>query len=87
VAKLYRVSKTKAQCVLPVPLDSQIFPRTITDAFESLKWRVGLFDEETGNLGHPLFATRPEKRVLLGVKALSVRPGYCRRLPIDNCDS
>jgi F-type H+-transporting ATPase subunit gamma len=34
---------------------------------ESLTRRVDIFDEATGNLRHPLFATRPEKRVLLVV--------------------
>ncbi len=34
---------------------------------ESLTRRVDIFDEETGNLRHPLFAMRPEKRVLLVV--------------------
>ena len=29
--------------------------------------RVDIFDENTGNLSHPLFLTRPEKRVLLVV--------------------
>jgi F-type H+-transporting ATPase subunit gamma len=39
----------------------------ITSVLESLSRRVDIFDEETGNLRHPLFATRPEKRVLLVV--------------------
>ena len=37
----------------------------ITSVLESLTRRVDLFDETTGNLRHPLFVTRPEKRVLL----------------------
>jgi len=37
----------------------------ITSVLESLTRRVDIFDEVTGNLRHPLFATRPEKRVLL----------------------
>jgi F-type H+-transporting ATPase subunit gamma len=37
----------------------------ITSVLESLTRRVDIFDEATGNLRHPLFATRPEKRVLL----------------------
>jgi len=41
-----------------VPLDFQVFPRTITGALESLRLRVGSLDEETCNLRHPLFATR-----------------------------
>ena len=39
----------------------------ITSVLESLTRRVDIFDEETGNLRHPLFATRPEKRVLIVV--------------------
>ncbi len=34
---------------------------------ESLVRRVDIFDEKTGNLVHPLFITRPEKRILLVV--------------------
>jgi len=37
----------------------------ITSVLESLTRRIDIFDEQTGNLRHPLFVTRPEKRVLL----------------------
>ena len=37
----------------------------ITSVLESLTRRIDIFDETTGNLRHPLFVTRPEKRVLL----------------------
>jgi F-type H+-transporting ATPase subunit gamma len=37
----------------------------ITSVLESLTRRADIFDEETGELRHPLFITRPEKRVLL----------------------
>ena len=37
----------------------------ISSVLESLTRRVDIFDEATGNLRHPLFSTRPEKRVLL----------------------
>ena len=37
----------------------------ITSVLESLTRRIDIFDEKTGNLCHPLFITRPEKRVLL----------------------
>jgi F-type H+-transporting ATPase subunit gamma len=37
----------------------------ITSVLESLTRRIEIFDPETGSLRHPLFATRPEKRVLL----------------------
>jgi F-type H+-transporting ATPase subunit gamma len=39
----------------------------ITSVLESLTRRIDTFDEGTGNLCHPLFAVRPEKRVLLVV--------------------
>jgi F-type H+-transporting ATPase subunit gamma len=41
------------------------YARMITSVLESLVRRVDIYDEETGNLCHPLFATRPEKRVLV----------------------
>jgi F-type H+-transporting ATPase subunit gamma len=41
------------------------YARMITSVLESLVRRVDIFDEATGNLRHPLFASRPEKRVLL----------------------
>jgi F-type H+-transporting ATPase subunit gamma len=41
------------------------YAKMITSVLESLTRRVELFDEQTGNLRHPLFITRPEKRVLL----------------------
>jgi F-type H+-transporting ATPase subunit gamma len=37
----------------------------IVSVLESLRRRVDLYDEKTGNLCNPLFLTRPEKRVLL----------------------
>src|SRR5271165_564541 len=41
------------------------YAKMITSVLESLTRRIEIFDPETGNLRHPLFATRPEKRVLL----------------------
>ncbi len=41
------------------------YARMITSVLESLTRRIEIFDPETGNLRHPLFVTRPEKRVLL----------------------
>ncbi len=41
------------------------YARMITSVLESLTRRVDIYDEATGNLRHPLFVTRPEKRVLL----------------------
>jgi F-type H+-transporting ATPase subunit gamma len=46
-------------------LAARPYARMITSVLESLVRRVDIFDEETGNLRHPLFITRPEKRVLL----------------------
>jgi len=46
-------------------LAARPYARMITSVLESLTRRVDIFDEATGNLRHPLFATRPEKRVLL----------------------
>ena len=43
------------------------YAKMITSVLESLTRRVDIFDDETGNLRHPLFAVRPEKRVLLVV--------------------
>ncbi len=41
------------------------YAKMITSVLESLIRRIEIFDPETGNLRHPLFITRPEKRVLL----------------------
>ncbi len=41
------------------------YAQMITSVLVSLIRRIEIFDPATGNLRHPLFATRPEKRVLL----------------------
>src|ERR1700689_1176424 len=41
------------------------YAQMITSVLQSLTGRIEIIDPETGNLRHPLFATRPEKRVLL----------------------
>jgi len=41
------------------------YAQMISSVLVSLIRRIEIFDPETGNLRHPLFATRPEKRVLL----------------------
>jgi F-type H+-transporting ATPase subunit gamma len=41
------------------------YAKMITSVLESLTRRIEIFDPETGNLRHPLFISRPEKRVLL----------------------
>jgi F-type H+-transporting ATPase subunit gamma len=46
-------------------LAARPYARMITSVLQSLKRRVDIFDEKTGNLCHPLFLTRPEKRILL----------------------
>ena len=46
-------------------LAARPYARMITSVLQSLIGRIDIFDPETGNLRHPLFATRPEKRVLL----------------------
>src|SRR5579862_2296762 len=46
-------------------LAARPYAKMITSVLQSLTRRVDLFDESTGNLRHPLFVTRPEKRVLL----------------------
>jgi F-type H+-transporting ATPase subunit gamma len=46
-------------------LAARPYARMITSVLESLTRRIEIFDPETGNLRHPLFITRPEKRVLL----------------------
>jgi F-type H+-transporting ATPase subunit gamma len=43
------------------------YAQMITSVLESLMRRIEIIDPETGNLRHPLFAMRPEKRVLLMV--------------------
>jgi F-type H+-transporting ATPase subunit gamma len=46
-------------------LAARPYAQMITSVLQSLVRRVDIFDEVTGNLRHPLFITRPEKRVLL----------------------
>ena len=46
-------------------LSARPYAKMINSVLESLTRRVDLYDEATGNLRHPLFVTRPEKRVLL----------------------
>jgi F-type H+-transporting ATPase subunit gamma len=41
------------------------YAQMITSVLTSLIRRVEIFDPATGNLRHPLFASRPEKRILL----------------------
>src|SRR6201996_3804160 len=61
------VSAAKLRRAQERALAARPYAKMITSVLESLKRRVDIFDEETGNLRHPLFATRPEKRVLVVV--------------------
>jgi F-type H+-transporting ATPase subunit gamma len=59
------VSAAKLRRAQERALSARPYAKMITSVLESLTRRVDIFDEVTGNLRHPLFATRPEKRVLL----------------------
>jgi F-type H+-transporting ATPase subunit gamma len=61
------VSAAKLRRAQERAISARPYARMITSVLESLTRRVDIFDEATGNLRHPLFATRPEKRVLLVV--------------------
>jgi F-type H+-transporting ATPase subunit gamma len=59
------VSAAKLRRAQERALQARPYAKMITSVLESLRRRVDLYDDETGNLKHPLFITRPEKRVLL----------------------
>ena len=59
------VSAAKLRRAQERALSARPYATMITSVLESLTRRVDIFDEETGNIRHPLFVTRPEKRVLL----------------------
>jgi len=59
------VSAAKLRRAQERAMTARPYARMITSVLESLRRRVDIFDESTGNLRHPLFATREEKRVLL----------------------
>jgi F-type H+-transporting ATPase subunit gamma len=59
------VSAAKLRRAQERALAARPYARMITSVLQSLKGRVDLYDEKTGNLCSPLFLTRPEKRVLL----------------------
>ncbi len=61
------VSAAKLRRAQERALAARPYAKMITSVLESLIRRIDVFDPETGNLRHPLFATRPEKRVLLVV--------------------
>ncbi|MGB8260618.1 MAG: ATP synthase F1 subunit gamma [Terracidiphilus sp.] len=59
------VSAAKLRRAQERALAARPYAKMITSVLESLTRRVDIFDEATGALRHPLFITRPEKRVLL----------------------
>jgi F-type H+-transporting ATPase subunit gamma len=59
------VSAAKLRRAQERALAARPYARMITSVLTSLTRRIDIFDEATGNLRHPLFVTRPEKRVLL----------------------
>jgi F-type H+-transporting ATPase subunit gamma len=59
------VSAAKLRRAQERALAARPYARMIVSVLESLRRRVDLYDETTGNLSHPLFLTRPEKRILL----------------------
>src|ERR1035441_70523 len=59
------VSAAKLRRAQERAMSARPYARMINSVLESLTRRVEMFDESTGNLRHPLFVTRPEKRVLM----------------------
>jgi F-type H+-transporting ATPase subunit gamma len=59
------VSAAKLRRAQERAMAARPYAKMISSVLESLTRRVDIFDEVTGNLRHQLFATRPEKRVLL----------------------
>jgi F-type H+-transporting ATPase subunit gamma len=59
------VSAAKLRRAQERALSARPYARMITSVLESLTRRTEIFSPATGELRHPLFMTRPEKRVLL----------------------
>ena len=59
------VSAAKLRRAQERALAARPYAKMITSVLESLTRRAEIFDPVTGNLRHPLFATREEKRILL----------------------
>jgi F-type H+-transporting ATPase subunit gamma len=59
------VSAAKLRRAQERAIAARPYARMIASVLESLRRRVDLYDEKSGNLCNPLFLTRPEKRVLL----------------------
>ena len=61
------VSAAKLRRAQERALAARPYSAMITSVLNSLTRRAEIYDPQTGNLRHPLFITRPEKRVLLVV--------------------
>ncbi len=61
------VSAAKLRRAQERAIAARPYARMIVSVLESLRRRVDLYDEKSGNLCNPLFLTRPEKRVLVVV--------------------
>ena len=61
------VSAAKLRRAQERAMAARPYARMIVSVLESLRRRVDLYDEKSGNLCSPLFVTRPEKRVLVVV--------------------
>jgi F-type H+-transporting ATPase subunit gamma len=61
------VSAAKLRRAQERAMSARPYARMISSVLQSLIRRVDIYDETTGNLAHPLFITRPEKRVLVVV--------------------
>jgi F-type H+-transporting ATPase subunit gamma len=61
------VSAAKLRRAQERALAARPYAKMIASVLQSLVGRIEIFDPATGNIRHPLFVTRPEKRVLLVV--------------------
>jgi F-type H+-transporting ATPase subunit gamma len=59
------VSAARLRRAQEAAMAARPYAKMIASVLESLSRRIEIYDPETGNLRHPLFATRDEKRVLL----------------------
>ena len=75
------VSAAKLRRAQERALAARPYARMIVSVLESLRRRVDLYDEKTGNLCSPLFVTRPEKRVLLVVVSAATRALPAHSMP------
>jgi F-type H+-transporting ATPase subunit gamma len=61
------VSAAKLRRAQERALAARPYAKMISSVLESLTRRVSVYDDATGNIAHPLFITRAEKRILLVV--------------------